>query len=237
MTRRSFMTLLEVMIGIVLTMMILGFLTNLYYEISLYNKETERAQKEGFQLRYLENRLASIFPEAYSEIDRKEDFVFFSSNSPHELIKEGSTSILFIFNNATVMDKKTANADLARLYLDKQKRLCLAIWAAPDRWTDEPPQIRKEILLENVDDLSFLFFVAPERDRSKILEKFKDSGKSKEVPEAKSGELWISQWKKEYHQLPAMIKMTLKRKIDNQEKILNFAFLMPRSQKVIVYEK
>lgn len=235
--RRSFMTLLEVMIGIVLTMMILGFLTNLYYEISLYNKETDRAQKEGFQLRYLENRLATIFPEAFSEIDRKEDFVFFSSNGPSELVKEGSTSLLFIFNNSTVMDKKTANADLGRLYLDKQKRLCLAIWAAPERWEDNSPAVRKEILMEDVEELAFLFFVAPERDRSKILEKFKEKGKVKETPESKADDPWLPQWKKEYQQLPPLIKLTIKRKVNGEEKILNFAYLMPRSPKVIVYEK
>lgn len=179
-------TLLEVLIGMGLAMILLSTLTYFYQQVEWMNTEAERTQKENFQLRYAENRLSRIFPNTHSERTEKKHFYFFTSNAEGML---KTPSLVFMFNNKVKLCSSFSSDVLGRLYLDEQKKqLCLALWPSPRRWESGVPPMTKEVLLDNVETLSFEFYVAPKRDRSKVETKKKivsnktpeDTGRSQE---------------------------------------------------------
>lgn len=175
--RRHYMTLMELLIATTLTMLLLVALATFYQQVEMLDTESERLQKENFQLRYVENRLSQIIPNTLSEKNFKsiKNFHFFTSGDLNGLLAAGKPSLVFVFDSGVSFnDKKTAERALARLYLDPQHHLCLAIWPsteAKSKWQEGHVEVSKEILLENVADLSFEFYVAPERDRSLFLKK------------------------------------------------------------------
>lgn len=241
--KKHYFTLLELLISLVLAVALLTTLTYFYRQVSWLDVESEKIQKENFQLRYLENRLAKIFPNVLAEHDlKKKEFHFFTSGDLGGLLATGNPSLVFMFDNGASLDTKKANHLLARLYVDKEHRLCLATWPAPARWDQEgklapPPQ--KEILIDNIESLSFLFFIAPERDRSLIKENLSSNETpSLEQSQDTKGE-WVSEWNRSYEYLPSMIKIIISRKLINHEKpvITTYAFPLAHSQKLIIYEQ
>lgn len=165
-------TLLELLIGMGLAVLLLSTLSYFYLQVEMLNTEAERTQKESFELRHVENRLAKILPYTLSERELKKHFFFYTSQAEGLL---RTPSLLFTFYNGVKLSSPFANDVLGRLYLDEEKKqLCLAIWPAPKRWENGiMPPMAKEILLDNVESLSFQFYVAPKKDRSKILEQKK----------------------------------------------------------------
>lgn len=284
-SQRRMFTLLEVLIGMFLAIILLSTLSYFYQQVELMNSEAEQVQKESFQLRYVENRLAKILPQTLSEREAKKHFHFYTSHADG-LLK--SPSLLFVYYNGVNLESPFANDVLGRLYLDEQnKQLCIATWPSPRRWKlNETPPMAKEVLLNNVESLSFEFYVAPDRDRSKVIdrkltpaerkreeqeEKLKaqkdqqsktskkpdvkppnpdqksESEKQVENPSAEEGLVqqevrqpkgpWSPEWSHEYEHLPAMVKIHLKQQVKDRIEEITFAFPLPCSQKVIVYEE
>lgn len=235
---KRFLTLLEVLLAMTFTMMILTTLGYFYRQIDVMNTETERSLEKNFQMRYLENRLAHILPNALSEHTLDKQFFFFTTSNPSEVIKEGSTSLVFVFDNGIDRNKSIANEVIGKLYLDKQNRLCLAIWPLPNKWEgNELPQIRKEVLIDKVDSISFEFYVAPEKERDKILSKrFSNYKKPTVIPE-RSDKPWIEKWSHDYRQLPAMVKVHIKRVTEKEPEEATFTYMLPRSEQIIFYDK
>lgn len=284
--KKRFMTLLELLIGMALTMLLLSTLTYFYQEIQQLNSAAERTQKEIFQLQYAESRLNGIIPKILSEKKNSSPF-FFLSNNLNGLLADNNPSLVFHFETGTDLDSSRAVSSLGRLYLDRQNRLCLATWSDPEDWTSQnPPSAHIEVLMENVRSLQFLFFVAPDRDRSLIAKTKKasepavennapdktgqpaaDTDKKPKVaklpknnqskaplqqeppqvidptpiedpnrsePEPK-GE-WISHWKREFNEIPPMIKIIITQSVDGEDKKSTFAFPLLNSKNVIVYE-
>jgi len=226
---RRHMTLLEVMIAMGLAVMVLTTLTYFYSDIDSLNREMERIQKESFHNLYVENRLSMILPRAVSERDSKKDFYFFTSTTPGGFFKAGSTNLVFTFDNGVMLDKDFSNHVLARLYLDPQNRLCLATWPSPKRWNPVGlTSMKKEVLLENVEQLQFSFYVPPEKDRSKW-------GVASKPLEIKGP--WVNEWRSEYKQLPTLIKVELVKKVGKEEKPMTFAFSLPNAEKFIIYSR
>lgn len=248
---RRFMTLLELLIGLGLAAVLLTTLTFFYQQIQAIDSESEKIGKEQFQMRYVGNRLSKIIPNALGEYELKEHFSFFTSNDLHGLLAPNNPSLVFVFDNGPSLDSELANHALARLYLDKEKRLSLATWSSPERWETEPPSsVHKELLMENVESLGFQFFVAPERDRSLIKTNLDKKSSNKDAKTKINAEAdsplepdrkgeWVSEWQRDYKSLPAMMKILITRKkrgSDELEKII-YAYPLPNSQKLIVYEQ
>lgn len=257
---RRYVTLLEVLISIALTVIILTTLTFFYRQVGMIGAEVGRISIENFRMRYAETRLASILPKVVAENNKNKDFVFFSINDDSGS-KPGSQGLIFTFFNGISLDKEIANHALGRIYLDNDNNLVFAYWPSPKRWEkDKFPEMKKEILLENVDDVKFEFFIPPDKNsegensqkdsekdlknqnlEKKDLEKsgsVKDSEKKdsekdsveKPTPEPKNA--WRTDlWLKEYDTLPAMIRVNLTIK----DKPVTFAFPLTHSKDHVIY--
>ena len=163
--RKHFFTLLETLIAMALTVVVLTTLTYFYRQIDQLNTQAEAIQAESFKMRYVENRFATIFPQAVSETDKAKDFFFFTISDPGGIFARGSPiSLVFTFNNGVDLNKLFSQHILGRIYLDTNGRLCMATWPSPNRWVEGAKiPMELEVLLENVDAMKFWFFIAPDK--------------------------------------------------------------------------
>lgn len=247
--QRRCMTLLETLIALGITMLVLSTLTFYYRQIDAVNTQLEKVQGQGFRMRYVENRLSQILPQAVSEKDAKKDFFFFTTSSSLAFAKQGSPTLLFTYDNGVKLDKLFSNHVLGRLFLSTDNKLCLATWPSPSRWVEGiNPPMKMEVLLEGVEVLGFAFFVAPERDW-----KLSDTGKP-QAPDAKAASdakpssdqpaqvvvkptpegQWLPGWSHDYQQLPSLIKVQVALQDGSSR---TFAFPLPKCQRQVVYKQ
>lgn len=213
MRRRQMMTFLEVIIAMGLAMLVLTTLIFFYRQINDINSKMEKLEKSAFEQSYIELRLAQVMSQA---VPPNNNDAFFYTNV---------NSLVLSFMNGVDLDKKFSNLVLGRFYLDKNKNFCLATWPSPKTWkAGEPIPMKKEVLLSDVDAVSYDFFVPPEKDRSRI-----SKGSITVEPKA----TWHKDWSKDYKQLPAMIRIHLTKK---GGEVLTFAYPFPNSPMVIMYE-
>lgn len=236
---KRFITLLELLIAMALTSLILTVLFYFYRDISWLNQEMEKSQEAAFKRSYLQNRLADVLPSAVSPRTAEDDFYFFLSHEHGGILKAGNPSLVFTYNFGANRDPQFANHVLGRLYLDVNNNLALATLPSPARWSPVIPlKIKNEILLEDVESLSFSFYVPPEKERSQIGGKAPKGGLRKgksAMIDLQPKDAWHQDWKFEYHQLPAMVKIVLK--VKNKEEPLTFVFPLPLSEFIIVYDR
>lgn len=248
------MSLLEMIIAMGLTVLVLFSLTFFYREIDMLNSDMEKTQKLAFEKLYLENRLSSILPKILpprfsSKMKNQEitnDYFMYTAPYSESATAQTANSLIFTFKKGPDMDPDRANDALGRLYIDQGNRLCLATWPSPVRWQPNvQPSMRKEILLENVVSLDFQFYVPPEKDRKKVIEKMKKAKKTGGDKNTKAPQpvdiqpkgQWHNEWRNDYAQLPALVKVILKRAIDKTPEEISFIFQLPLSDMVILYEQ
>lgn len=197
-------TLIELLIAMVLTVLVLMTLMFFYRQATFINSEIDKVKAEHFRLRFVENRLSDVLTKTLSDKGKKTDFLFFSFND-EGLGMPGSQSLIFTFDNGISQEKEFSNAVVGRLYLDQQKRLILVYWPLPKRWEGGSTlPMKKEILLEGVEALSFEFFIPPEKQGDAKPAKASEAP----LPEPKGG--WRRQpWLKEFQKLPAIVKVLI----------------------------
>jgi len=230
-SRRLF-TLIEVIIALSLTAIVMTSLTYFYMQIQEINNKTENSLREIYRFSYLESRLANVIPKAISECSPKNDFAFFTTlGNSSEYFKHGTSNLIFTYDNGIDLNKQFSNHVLARLFLDNQNRLVLATWPSFKRWkAGTNPPMKKEILLENVDNLTFSFFIPPTMDRTRVI-KISENVKKKKLFIPGPAGSWVTDWKSEYYELPAMMKVQIQTKGEN----MVFTFPLPNSNNVIFY--
>lgn len=230
-------TLIEVLISMTLMALVLTALGYFFNEVNHLNRISERLKQENFRLRYLENRLMAILPKAIAPNDPLKDFYFFTSTPSDSLFKVGSPSLIFTFDNGVnLVDAAFSNHVIGRIYLDKEGNLTLAVWPSIARWeNNENILAKREILLENVEELHFEFFVPPDKQRSFFQGETPPPGLQREEAEPKG--TWIKDWKYSYYQLPTLVKMHLKVNTREGSKKKTLVFPLVRSNKYIVYER
>lgn len=226
-------TLVEVLIAMALTVIVLMTLMFFYREVGIIGAEIDRTKAQDFYMRYIENRLADVIPKAISPTDQKKDFVFFSTTD-EGITKVGSQSLIFTFDNGISLDKIFSNNDIGRLFLDSEGNLTLAYWPSPKRLEKgELPPIKKEILFENVDTLTFSFFVSPKKEKKQAENNEETDTKNAAEPEPRGD--WREQpWLKEFNELPAMVKISIRTKDTKED--MTFIFPIPNKKTAIVYE-
>lgn len=235
--RRSYMTLLETLIAFSLLSLLLTVAFGIFRELSFTHQMTKEKQKESFQMRYVESRLGFIFERLVNENDTTRTFFFYSQ--PPQKILSDSPSLIFTFNNEVNKDPVFSGDVLARLYLDAEHRLCLALWPLHSSY---PPPFQQEILLENVADLRYLFYAPPERITNAnaiATEKIDPSADKKEMER----DHWHSEWLFSYKQMPAILELTIQ--LNKQGKSqgaskdktepLMYRFVLPSSKNPIYY--
>ncbi|PJD96765.1 MAG: hypothetical protein CK425_05330 [Parachlamydia sp.] len=257
--KRSFATLLEVLIALSLTTIILTTLSYFYLQIDSLNRASERVQLESFKRRFLQYRLTQIMPKTLSFKGKNREGLsfFFSTTFSEGLFLQGTESLVFAYDNCVNLDSTFAAEVLARLYVDLEGRFCLGIWPAPKRWpADEMPPMKKEILFEGVEMLKFQFFIPPDKGELKFLKKPKASSPKGQQPGKKPVEKqppsvplledltavepgpkgsWVDVWQKEYNQSPAIVRIILTPKGSKQPLI--YVFPLPNCQRPIIYDQ
>ncbi|MGA8164109.1 MAG: hypothetical protein WB791_03670 [Waddliaceae bacterium] len=236
--QRRCMTLLELVISMTLTIAILTTLSYFYLQVNQMSREMDRMQNESFERRHVEHRLATILPQTVSSKSHHKDFHFFSCVDSNDLFKPGSQSLLFTFDNQVQLNKEMSGRVIGRLYLDKKRNFTLAMWPSEKRWKNENPPIRREILMENIDTLKFSFFAPPSKGKT-FREQQKENVKKdmERLPDSvRENRSWETEWKPEYHQLPAIVKITLARRKGKEEQTWDFAFPLPHALHPIIYD-
>lgn len=244
-----FMTMMELLIAMSLTMILLSVLTYFYREIELLSDAAEKLQKQNFLTRYAENRLTQVFAKTVPEFNFNhqnisDSFCFFTSGDAHGLLAPGMPSLIFMFDNGAHATGNPASVVLASLYVDKQARLCLAIWPQPREWQDiqksnDTDLMQNEILLENVKSLAFNFYIAPQKERLPLLNSIKERIPIfQPVEPPQHTPPWIPEWRQDYHLLPPMIRILVTQQDPNtieEPREIIFAFPLPYSKQLVMY--
>lgn len=227
-------SLIEISISLALTILILSSLSYFFYQTSLLNLRAEKQQNELFKLRYAETRLSRVLTRAIPSKDPQKDFFFFTNKSSESFALPGTPELLFTFDNCVnLVNPLFSNHVLGRLFVDKEKNLTLAIAPSRAKWNDsEPPTVQREILLENVEELSFNFFVPSGFNQTHSKKTVIPAGLTVEEPEIPSG--WTNEWKYNYYRLPVLIKIELKQ---NQGKKRIMLFPFPKAEPSILYQQ
>jgi hypothetical protein len=238
--RKAYMTLLETLIAVSILSVLLVFVFGFFRELSGISRMTEESQKQSFHMRYLESRLGFIFERIVNENeDKARTFYFYTQ--PINRSFSSAPSLILTFYNEVRLDPAFSGDVLGRLYVDLDKRLCLAMW--PLHVSDPHEHLQEEVLMENVIDVSYSFYAAPERvkDGKEI-----DTGK-KVDPEKKTPEKdkWHDEWLISYKQMPSIMKMVVKVAKDpdsnpdplDKDKVKEFVFhfVLPSSQNYVYY--
>jgi hypothetical protein len=199
--RKAYMTLLETLIAISLLSMLLMFVFGFFRELSELTNLTEKAQKDSFHMRYLESRLGFIFERVVNENVKARQFFFYTQPANRNF--SASPSLILTFNNEVRLDPTFSGDVLGRLYVDLEGHLCLAIW--PLHVSQPHQYLQEEILMENVVNVSYAFYAAPERikDTNEIFSDTKIDPEKK-MPEK---DKWHKEWAITYEQMPSIVKV------------------------------
>ena len=236
--RKAHMTLLETLIAISLLSIILVFVFSFFRELSQLSRLTEQAQKESFQMRYLESRLGFIFERVVNE--NKKDRIFYFYTQPIQQDFSRSTSLILTFNNEVRRDPTFSGDVLGRLYVDSNQRLCLATW--PLHVAQPHQYLQEEVLIDHVVSLNYSFYAPPERVHpGKEMKEGHTIDPDKKTPQRNH---WHEgEWALSYAQMPSIIKIVVE-VAKNSEKLkegeaktrhLTFGFVLPSSKNPVYY--
>lgn len=218
--KKRFITLLEVLIATLLTTVLLTALTFFYRDMTTLNAELDKLHIVQFQQSYIQKRLSTLLPKTIASKAKQKDFYFYTTPSIN-----GSPSLVFTYDNGPCLNRNFAGHVLGRLFINKNNALVLASWAAPSRWSEEPV-LKNEILMEDVENLHFRFYIPPEHDLSK-------TGPGNHL-EGITYNQWYEDWPAHLKELPAMIQIRIQQK--GRDKPVEFAYQLPNSNLVIIYE-
>lgn len=221
--KKRFFTLLETLIALALTSLILVSVMSLFRQISQTSRISEELQQETFKLRYLENRLSQIFPKAVATNVKTKDFYFFTS--------QNFPGLILSYDNGTSKQKEFSNTVLGRFFWDPPSRhFYLATWPSPANWVDGVlPPMKLEVLLEDVQEASWSFFVPPDRGWKPSKLAPQKGAKVPLKPPVEGG--WVTEWSQEYQLLPGLVRL----KLVSGGKTHQFIFPLSKTERQIVY--
>lgn len=234
--RKRFLTMLELLISMSLTVMILGVLTYFYHQMTLAGAVLDRQQQENFEERYVEHRLGTALPHAIPPGEKSGNFHFFTTFNAAAISMPGSPSLVFVFDNCVQSNKDMAYLVIGRIMLDQDGRLLLVTWPSEKRWEEnEPIPQTYEVLMEGVKQLSFSFFIPPIKGKTDLKNGSPRKVVEQDPFEGRRGG-WVSEWNADWHQLPAMIRVLVTVEVDGEDKELTYAFPFPHVEQPITYE-
>lgn len=190
-------TLLEVLIALGLMLIILSTLMAAYLNIEKTTAWWQKEETALFEERFFIHRLLEVFSHL-EEIDQTKTFFFTLQNS-----------LIFSYDNGVSLDANLSGSVLGRLFLDPEGNLNLLTWPSRELWKEiKLPPFHREVLMKNVQELQFSFFISTEEEKG-----------------------WKNSFPKDLKDLPGAIKITIKTKED-QEKI--FYFPVPQTLPIIL---
>lgn len=238
--KKKFITLIELMVAMALTSLLLMLLLHFYRDMEWWNQDINKSQVKAFQIFYVQNRLSDILSHAVSPRTEEKDFFFYTSQDVNGLLKPNNPSLVFTYHFGPNRDPLFANHVLGRLYVDVQDNLRLATLPSPKFWPSLTSlKMKNEILMEGIESLAFNFYIPPQKDRSLVGNKAPQGSSNKDnysLADIQPADSWEhSEWKSEYNQLPAMIKIILKAK--ERKEPITWVYPFPFSDFTIIYNK
>jgi len=225
--RRYHITLLEVLIAITLTSALLMTLLGYYSYVQHLSRQINKAREEGFQERYAQYRLSQILLKV-NKIEHKKDNFFTIDEGNYFVIGQ---SLVFFYDRGVDIDPLYSGVVPARLFLDRNNRLCLAVWPSPKSLSgEEIPFPKEEVLLGNVQRLKFLFYHPPDVEKKDYVGAEKPVTTGEEKLEPEKG--WNETWDKNWSHLPAIVKIIITTESGDK----TYVFQLPGSKRfTIVY--
>ncbi len=238
------MTLLETLIAISLLAMLLTIVFGFFRELSEITHLTEQKQKESFQMRYLESRLSFIFERIVHENESARTFFFYTQ--PPQKNFSDFTSLILTFNNEVRINPTFSGDILGRLYVDVDHCLRLAMW--PMHLSQPHQYLQEEVLLENVAEIHYEFYAAPERisNVNAIPVRGQQHPKPDETQPEK--DKWhTDEWLLTHYQMPSIIKLIITlaknpKALDRSNigtsittETLVYSFVLPSSKNPVYY--
>ncbi len=199
MKKRPF-TLLELMVGIALASLLLIFLFSTLKQSTFANSKMKVAQKLVHQRLCTQLRLTSVFDALEFE---RQKIGFYTASHAESL----SDVLYFSYHQEVDADPNFIGVLEAMLFLKHpEKKLCLYTTGANG-------SMRKEVLLENLKTISFLFL------------------------DTQKGE-WKSDWSKEADFAPGLVKLLITEKDKNPLKdAIEFGFQLKNASEIIYFKE
>lgn len=204
--------LLELLIGLSLTALLLSCLFAFWVESVKVDTKLEKMRTEILQRAQLQTRLQDLFT---SLVPGDPAGSFYTQEFPNE----SKESLIALFDNGIDPDPSFSGAILARIYLDEEQNLTLALWPKEDvknrAW-------RKEILLPHVTHIEWEFLgskrglTTPQKTKAHL----RSVNASLE---------WRSNWPLPSGELPALIRLSI------NHPPLRFAFRLPAASATPTY--
>jgi hypothetical protein len=203
------MILFEIMVGLALLSGLLFVLFSFFTSSVKMENKLKLAEKALLERQHVSQRLQSIITSVIPTPDKKSSSSLYTQQFP----EEKQQSLIIYFDHGIDPDPAFSGPSLARIYLNKQHQLCLAIW--PKEREKEKTFVRHEVLLEGVHGFTFQFLVR-KLDESISWEKSLPEDENLPIPSLIRLDLWEA---------------------DDQEKepSLQFAFILPSAEPQIVY--
>jgi prepilin-type N-terminal cleavage/methylation domain-containing protein len=154
--RRAF-TLLEVVIALFLATILTSGLLTAYFQICKKRLTAQELKKNSLAVELMRQKLLHLFGHAPSAAK----ISFETGTHP----AANGTCLLFTYDHGIDREKVFCGDVLGMLYQNRSHQLCLATWGSSE-------QLRQEVLLTDIDNISFIFFNAKKKE-------------------------WTSEWKKE----------------------------------------
>ncbi len=241
-SQRRWMTLMEVLIGMALTIMLVGGLLMYLRQATLLSLDVDTTRRELNEQRYAQARLGHVLTRAHLQdgdirlkpgakngpaSEDREAYFFFTD--------EEGRSLTFTYTHDPDIEPYFSADVIGEIYMDSQNQLCLSTWPSPAHWTFEKPPVRTEVLLKDVLAVSFEFYVPPRFDDKPVNPLGVDTGDHKiEAPVGR-----LTSWRQSYGELPAMIKVIVRCANLNAEApdFTEYAIQLPYAEKTITYLK
>lgn len=214
-TRRHSFILIEVIIAISLFAILLSVLFGIFSSYIKTDQAITKARGRYEKLLLAQVKLQRVF--AHTDFtDRDHNYFYLDADG----------SLVFTYDNSYEIATQFPNTVLAKLYVEDENKLQLAIWEhSEDHYETVPERFRKDFILDNVSDIEFEFFKAPfiQKDKAKKT-------KTEADPDIAQGR-WVSTWEKKLKSAPTLLKITLK------PEQTTFWFVLPKEISPIVYDK
>lgn len=217
--RRRAFVLVEVLIATSLFAVLLVSIFSIFWRTSKLSDTITQKRLGLEKVLLVETRLQKLFVNTIREKEHRPYFYIEPSR------QNGSPSLVFTFDNQFHIDHYYSTTVLGKLYVENQN-LYLSIWPHPKKPV-APQEMRKELLLEKVANMSIELFAAPQNKEAD------DKQKEKGVNGPRPGQ-WTTVWSKEYETRPALVKITLEQL--TRDEPVTLWFLLPDEIDIISFD-
>ncbi len=226
--RRNSFILVEVIVGTILFAGLLAVMFGIFWRCSKINEIISQKRKQHEQILIVQGRLQDIFNNSMFHKATLRKSYFFIEDAK----MQGGQSLVFTYAHSGEAQEPFVSQLGAKIYVDDEKKLCLAAWPYTKKIYNLPETVRKEILLDNVDSLEIELFAGSEVDREKRSSSRKEKAPADKIEECK----WLSVWPKEAERRPVLVRLTCHRN-SSQLPPLYFTFFIPKQIYMILYNR